>query len=194
MRRPAVALLLMPIVLLGLAACGGGSDDDDPTPTSAPAETAEPTSSEPSESIRSVDLESAPVVSTFIDETGGTYVQANVLYADITGDGVEDAVIPVSSGGTLGDVAFMVATLEGEDDVAEALSIDAREFGVSVRIEDGKLVTVEPVPGPDDPECCPSQIRTTTYAGDGGTGLTEESSVVEDNPAGGIKSPSPVED
>ena len=57
-------------------------------------------------------------------------------------------------------------------------------------IEDEKLVSVEPVPGPDDPECCPSQIRTTTYAGDGGTGLTQESSVVGENPAGGAKTPS----
>jgi len=51
-------------------------------------------------------------------------------------------------------------------------------------------VSIQPVPGPDDPECCPSQLRTTTYAGDGGSGLTEESSVVEDNPAGGVKTPS----
>ena len=187
-------LLAMPIVLLAFAACGGGSDDDDPTSAPSPAATSEPTSDEPSDAIRSVDLQNAAVVSGFVDEIGGTYVQANVLYADVTGDAVEDAVIPLSSGGTLGDVAFIVATLEGEDDVAEALAIDAREFGVSVRIEDGKLIATEPVPGPDDPECCPSQVRTTTYAGDGRTGLTVESSVVEGNPAGGVKSPSPVEE
>ena len=112
-RLPAATLTMMlPVMLVTAAACGGGSyDDDDPTATSAPAETAEPTSSEPSGAIRGVNLESAPVVASFIDEIGGTFVQANVLYADVTGDNVEDATIPVSSGGTLGDIGFIVVTL-----------------------------------------------------------------------------------
>ena len=75
------------------------------------------------------------------------------------------------------------------DDVVEVLKVDAREFGIAANIEDGALVTTEPVPGPDDPECCPSQIKTTTYVGDGGSSLTELSSVVEPNPAGGAKTP-----
>jgi hypothetical protein len=186
-RLPAAALLVA--IALAVAACGGGSDDnDDPTPTSAPIETTEPTSG-PSDAIRSVELQSAPAVAGFIDEIGGTYVQGNVLYADVTGDGAEDAVIPLSSGGTLGDVGFIVASLSG-DQVEGTLSVDAREFGVAVSIgEDGKLVSVEPVPGPDDPECCPSQVRTTIYAGDGDRGLTVESSEITANPAGGPKTP-----
>jgi hypothetical protein len=203
MRRlcAAALTLMLPLMLVTAAACDGGSDDDDePTATSSPAETAEPTSNGASGEIRSVDLESAPAVDAFIEELGGTYEQSSVLYADVTGDDIEDATIPVSSGGTLGDIGFIVVTLDdgdeadGEASVSEALSVDAREYGVSVSIEDGKLVSVEPVPGPDDPECCPSQIRTTTYEGDGGTGLTEESSVVEENPEGGVKTPTTDED
>jgi hypothetical protein len=184
MRRLPAALLVS--LALAIAACGGGSDDDDdPTATLPPVETAAPTAAGPSDAIRSLDLEQADAVQAFAAEIGGTYVQTNVLYADVTGDDVEDAVVPLSSGGSLGDVAFIVVTLEGETGVAEVLRHDAREFGVSVRIDDGRLVAVEPVPGPDDPFCCPSQIRTTTWVGDGGTGLTEESSVVEDNPPDG---------
>ena len=188
-RIPAV-LLLIPLVLT-IVACGAGSEDDS-TPT-APAATAEPTSDAPYDEIRSIDLESTPAVQEFLGEIGGTYVQDNVLYADVTGDNVEDAVAPLSSGGTLGDIAFIVVTAEG-DDVTATLAVDAREFGISVRIEDGKLVTVEPSPGPDDPNCCPSQIRTTTYVGDGGTGLVEESSIVGENPAGGAKTPAAEEE
>jgi hypothetical protein len=184
MRILAAAMVIS--LALSTAACGGGSDDDAPTATLAPVETSEPTTALPSDAIRSLNLDDAASVQEFASEIGGTYVQANVLYADVTGDEVEDAIVPLSSDGSLGDVGFIVVTLEGEGDVVEALRYDAREFGVSARIEDGKLVAVEPVPGPDDPFCCPSQIRTTTWVGDGGAGLTEESSVVEDQPANGV--------
>jgi hypothetical protein len=174
--------MLLPL-LISLAACGGGDDDDGVTPTAVPAATAVSTTGVPSDEIRSVDLERASVVETYASEIGGTYVQANVLYADVTGDGVEDAVIPLSSGGTLGNVALLVVTPDGSG-VLEVLRVDAREFGVTASVDDGALVTVEPVPGPDDPLCCPSQIRTTTYAGDGSVGLVEESSIVAPNTAG----------
>lgn len=188
MRHISAAVLI--VLTLALAACGGGGDDDDdPTPTLAPIATAEPTEIVPSDEIRSIDLESEPAIASFIDEMNGTYVQTNVLYADVTGDGVEEAVVPLSSDGTLGDVALIVVTPDGEG-VSEILAVDAREFGIAARVDDGTLVTTEPVPGPDDPFCCPSQIRTTTYAGDGGTGLTEASSVVAPNPS---SEPTPAE-
>jgi hypothetical protein len=187
LRVPAAALLFTLVV--SFAACGGGSDDDDPTPTTEPAATAEPTSGAPSDAIRSIDLESTQAVQDFVAEIGGTYVQANVLYADLTDDNIEDAVVPLSSDGTLGDVGFIVVTPEGDDDASELLSVDASEFGVSVGIEGGKLVTVEPVPGPDDPNCCPSQIKTTIYAWDGDE-LAVESETTAENPAGGAKTPS----
>ncbi len=185
---PAALLFVFAIMIV---ACGGGSDDD-AKPT-APVATAEPTSGAPSDEIRSIDLEGTAAVQEFLGEIGGTYVQDNVLYADVTGDNVEDAVAPLASGGTLGDVAFIVVS-PADGGVTEVLSVDAREFGISVGIEGGKLVTGEPVPGPDDPNCCPSQIRTTTYVGDGGTGLAEDSSTVGENPAGGAKTPSMEDD
>jgi hypothetical protein len=177
---------------MAFAACDGGGDDgDDPTTVPTSAATAEPTAAGPSDAIREIDLESEPAVQSVVDEMGGTYEQANILYADVTGDGVEDAIVPLSSGGTLGDVALIVVALAG-DGVEEILTVDAREFGITANVVDDALVTYEPVPGPDDPFCCPSQVRTTTYAGDGATGLTVESEVV--GPPDGASTPPVGED
>ena len=108
--------------------------------------------------------------------TDGLYVQDNVLYADLTDDGEEEAVVPISSGGTLGDVGFVVLT-ESEGALEALLTATPQAGGVSVNIEDGRVVAVEAAPGPDDPECCPSQLRTTVYAWDGEELAVESSTV-----------------
>jgi hypothetical protein len=187
MRYIGMALLIA--LAATLFACGGGGDDESPTNTPSPAATSEPTPGNPSDEIRSIDLANAPAVERATTETGGTFDQTSVLYADVTGDDIEDAIVPLSSGGTLGNVALIVLTLDGAG-VSEELRVEANN-GIVATVEDGHLVTTEPVPGVDDPECCPSQIRTTTYAGDGGTGLTQLSSVVE--PAGSGITPEPTE-
>jgi hypothetical protein len=174
-RRPAVALMVaLPLLL---AACDGddGGGDTPTTTVETPGTTAEATL--PPEGIRALDLRSSEAVQDLLDVTGGLYVQDNVLYTDLTGDGDEEAVVPVSSGGTLGDVGFIVLT-EAEGALEALLTATPQTGGVSVVVVDGKVFAVEAVPGPDDPECCPSQLRTTVYAWDGEE-LAVESSTVE---------------
>ncbi len=190
LRGSAVALLVLAATF---SACRGGGGDDDATPTSS-AETpdataaASPAPRTPSSEIRSLDLEGADAVQALLDATGGTYVQDSVLYADLTDDGAEEAVVPVSSGGTLGDVAFIVLVL-GDDDIEALLTVTADGGrGVSVSIEDGKVIAIEPAPGADDPECCPSQLFRRVYAWDG-SALKLESGGVFDNPDIGDKTP-----
>jgi hypothetical protein len=168
------------------AGCGGGGDDGaEPTHTAAVSETPAPEASETpanASAIRAADLEGAAPVQDFADVTGGTFEQANVLYADVTDDGIEEAVVPLSSGGTLGDVGFVVLRLAA-DDLEAILTVTPQEGdGISVNIGDGTLVAVEPVPGPDDPECCPSQLRTTIYAWDGEALVVESSEVAPATP------------
>jgi hypothetical protein len=181
------------VVVLGIAvcafatACDGGGDDDDATATQPPGAT-EPASSPttPPEGIRALDLQSSEPVQDLIDVTGGLYVQDNVLYADLTEDGEEEAVVPLSSGGTLGDVGFLVLTLDAG--AIEPLLTVTPEIGegIAVSLSGGQLTAVEPVRGPDDPECCPSSLRTTIYAWDGDE-LAVESSNTE--PAATAKTP-----
>lgn len=113
--------------------------------------------------------------------------QAAVLYADVTGDGADEAIVPVSSGGTLGNIGFLVLTPAGAGTQTLLQVFPEDQRGLAVALEAGKIVMTQPVPGPDDPNCCPSMLRRTTYAYNG-SALAIESVQTEQNPAGGAKS------
>jgi len=184
------------VLALFAFACDGG--DDDPDATSTPGEpTRVPATSTPAAEptinsiIRELDLSALPDVEALIADTGGQFVQTNVLYADLTDDRIEEAVVPLASGGTIGIVAFVVLTPEG-DTATALLAETAGGGGMAVELdENGELVQVEPVPGPDDPECCPSMLRRTTY-GWNGSALAIADVTTEPNPNLGNKTPSPV--
>ena len=196
-RSPLILTLTAALAMLAAAGCRSSSGSK--TPTSAPTTvlTAVATSSRPPVStpeptvdsrIRGIDLAKSTDVASLLADTGGQFVAREVLYADLTGDGVEDAVVPADSGGTLGDIGFVVLTPDGP-----GVKLLLREFpqgvdtaGLAVRIEDGKLIMTQPVPGPDDPECCPSQLRETTYDWAGGE-LKAGAARTFPNPSGGIK-------
>lgn len=152
-------------------ACNGG-DDADPTatagvPTEAPSTSTPDPEPTVDSIIRELDLAAVPEVAALVTDTGGEIVQANVLYADLTEDSIEEALVPLASGGTSGMVAFVVLTPEG-DGARVLLTETAGVNGLAVGVnDDGTLEMVEPVPGVDDPECCPSMLRRTTYAWNG---------------------------
>jgi hypothetical protein len=64
--------------------------------------------------IREIDLAKVADVEAVVAGTGGQFLQANVIYADLTEDGSDEAIVPISSGGTMGDVAFLVLTPAGD--------------------------------------------------------------------------------
>ena len=182
--------VVLAAVAVAAVACGGGGDDDDSTPT-RPVPTSDatvaatvPAIPTPSGEIRSIDLQSEPDVAELLTETGGEYVQDDVLYADLTGDGIEEAIVPVSSGGTLGSVAFIVLTPTGDSTFTLLVQQPTDTKGLAIGIEGSNLVQLEPVFGPDDPECCPSMLRKTIY-GWNGDALAIESVETEENPGSG---------
>ena len=195
-RRRATPLLVLGALLaaFSLSACGGGTSSSS-TPTTGPAATVQPSAPANTPAavgtidsrIRGVDLAETDPVKQLVSATGGQFVASSVIYADLTGDGVEEAVVPIASGGTMGDIAYVVLTPDGSG--VKALPMDkgtTASGGVAVSVVGGKLVDTRPVFGPTDPNCCPSQLKKTTYAWDGSK-LAQASSETVDNPDAGVK-------
>jgi hypothetical protein len=161
MRPDVRAALAAPLLLVALliGACGSGAGEEGaPSPTPSPVATAETY-----EDIQDVDFARAPEVKDLL-AGGGEILPETVVYADLTDDGQDEAVVPISSGGTAGDIAFAVFTLH--DGVLDELL--ARAPGqVAVAVEDGQLIETQPIYGPNDPNCCPSQLKNIYYRWDG---------------------------
>jgi hypothetical protein len=193
-RLLAAALIAFTLTLTFTACDGDGGDGDEPTPRTSATSDAGRTPTEeqtttPSEAdaIRDVDLDDVDEVVAIQEETSGTFVQEDVIYADVTDDGVEEAIVPISSEGTLGDVGFVVLTPDDEDGARVLLrEVPPGGRGIAVTVEDGKIVTVESVPGPDDAECCPSMLQRTVY-GWNGAALALETQTTEPNPDANVK-------
>jgi hypothetical protein len=159
-------LFLIPFIL-GLAfmlGCGSGAEDESagtPTPKPLPDDAT---------AIRAVDFEQAPDTQSLLQQLGTGRVAVDaVLFADITGDQREEAIVPVTSDGTLGNIAYLVLTL----DSGAPRSILTRTMdrttasGLVMEIEHGTLTETAGVYGAEDPFCCPSELRTTTFRWDG---------------------------
>lgn len=170
----ALPLALLPLSALA-AACDGGGADDEATPTVSPAATvaemtATPTqavataTATPPPDIQQEDLTEQPGLRDFLASAGGEVDPDRNIYVDLTGDGVDEAVVPVSSGGEGGDIAVFVFGY-GADGLQLLLQAESRR--ISAAVEGGQLVTAEPVYGPGDPFGDPSQLLRRYYRWNG---------------------------
>jgi hypothetical protein len=95
-------------------------------------------------------------------------------FVDVTGDGRQDALIVVSTGGAAGAVALYVFSTHGRDTTGgdedqAALKVVFRLqslFGASLRINGTTLSVLEPRYAKGDDLCCPDQLRERDYAFD----------------------------
>ncbi len=168
----AAALLLSLATAAGGCSSNGGKSGGTATPkatatvpvevTSTPAPAETPT---PAPDIRQQDLSRLPAVSAFIATAGGQVDTAAVVYADVTGDGVDDAVVPISSGGEGGDIALFVFGY-GPGGLNELLRLKP-SMRFTARVTNGALQVDEAQLAPGDPMCCPSQLQRTTYRWNG---------------------------
>lgn len=163
--RP-VLLYIVIVLILAVAfsiACG---DADVPSPTLD----ANATPPADATAIRGVPLAGDAAVAGLLRRVGGGKLASEgVVYADLTGDLREEAVVPIASGGTLGNVAYVVLTLRNG---ATAAILDrtmerSSAGGLRFAIEEGRLVETAGEFGPDDPFCCPSVLRKTFFRWDG---------------------------
>jgi hypothetical protein len=162
-----------------LTACNDGEPGpfaDTPTvPVTDDFDGASPTPDD----LQGVDFSAVTEVREFITVNGGEVDRDEIVFVDLTEDGVDEAIVPVSSGGTLGTLAVFVFTADegGVRPVLQAAPLGTG--GIAFSIEDGVLVTTEGVYGPDDPQCCPSQLVRRSYAWNGETLVVDEEETVD---------------
>jgi hypothetical protein len=165
LRRPTVFFLTaLAILAAAVLACGDGG---------ASSAKSTPTPRDPS-AIRRVDLTKDPSVINTLRQLGsGEVAVREVLYADLTADGEDEAIVPVTSNGTVGNIAYVVLTMQKD---APAVILTRRlERGsagglkMTVDTATGRSVLVETAAeyGPEDALCCPSVLRRTTFRWDG---------------------------
>jgi hypothetical protein len=163
MGRTAGFFALLLVTALLIAGCGekDNAKESTPSPILEPTVTAEAASD-----ISGVDFSQVPAVETLLEDSGGRLVPEEIVFADLTGDGVDEAVVPISSGGSGGDIAYSVFSERGGN-LEELLQVKPEAGRVTAAVEDGVLVETQPVYAPEDPLCCPSQLRRTYYRWDG---------------------------
>lgn len=184
MRRSFPAIFACAAALLATACTRDGAGEPTPASPGSPSVSVTAVTQPP---IFDVDFATAPDVADFTARAGGEVEQDAIIFADLTGDGEEEAIVPISSGGTAGDIAYFVYTMR-EGDLTLLLSVVPESGRIQVELDpEGRLVDREPVYGPDDPECCPSRVRTRVYEWDGERLRVAAES---EEPAGGAKTPS----
>jgi hypothetical protein len=175
------------------AACSGSGAKKTPTAASTatlapPQATATIDITQP-QAIRSIDVTTAGEVRLLEVQSAGARADISlVIYGDLTGDGVEEAVVPLALGGRTSEVGFVALKLDSSSPgrVKGIYSGLATGGAISLRIEGGKLIETQGVASADDPECCPSTLRVTTL-GWNGSALVVESTNTIPNPSGGLK-------
>lgn len=162
-RAGSIAALALLAGLLALAvAC---SDSNDAGKTPAATETA-PAVATGAPDIRQEDLTQQPDLQQFLQDSGGEVDNGRIMYADLTEDGVEEAVVPVGSGGEGGDIAvFVYGYASGA--LRELLQVLPEDQRLAATVEAGVLSVSDPVYAEGDPRCCPSQLKVKTYGWDG---------------------------
>jgi hypothetical protein len=162
---------------LWLAAC---NEEDAPRGTAGP----QPTPADAT-AIRSVDFTQNAEVQRLLSLAGsGRLEPGTVVYGDVTGDLREDAIVPIASGGTLGNIAYLVFVPSGGSaDLVLSRTLDRSSAGgLKMAIEDGRLVESAAVYAPTDPLCCPSALRLTTFRWDGSRLQVEREVQVQQTP------------
>ena len=119
--------------------------------------------------VKDVDLSKLPEIASFAATSGGSIAAKDALYADLTHDGQDEALISVESSGTFGTLGYFVVTVESGWPLVihRGTTSQLSQNGLRVQIEDGRLVEIAGIYGPSDPYCCPSLLERTYYAWDG---------------------------
>ncbi|MBN9392052.1 MAG: hypothetical protein J0I20_28705 [Chloroflexi bacterium] len=84
----------------------------------------------------------------------------HIVYVDVDKDGQEEAAIPLISGGTAGNIGFL---LYHQAQPAPKLTGWQEGYKQGISVVDGKLVSTDALYSGFEPNCCPSGYETRTY-------------------------------
>ena len=157
--RPPVAAMEPPLAVVGPA----------PQVETQPVVTAPPPAiAAVGRGIRSVDFAGLPLLQALSGRLAGRVDKAAITFADLTGDGSEDAIVPITSDGTFGNLAVVVFTEKDGAPQAVLTRLAGRERrGLILVFERGVLTETSGLYGPFDANCCPSQLVKTYFRWDG---------------------------
>lgn len=150
-----------------------------PPPTQPPVATAPPTATAAAD-IHATDWPRVVAGLLRADGAvaGGSVDPASVQYADLTGDGVDEAIVPVTANGSAGTIGYYVFGMHGGQPVP---LLTRRGPDITVTVAGGRLVDTVADYAQGDPLCCPSQLRRTMFAWNG-TALVQAGTEVVPNP------------
>ena len=180
MRSRVTPVLLLALVLVFAAgiSCGGEKSS---SVTNTPQAVSSPVVTPPAD-LRMLDLTNQADVRAFAQRLGGEVDPQEIMYADLTGDGLDEAIVPVSSGGTQGDFGFIV--MGYVDGKLKALLSEAPAEGeVRVAVTNSQLVETLPVYESLDQPQFPSKVKNIYYTWDGSRFVVDhEETVPNPNP------------
>lgn len=90
----------------------------------------------------------------------------HIVYVDVDRDGQEEAAIPLNSGGTAGNIGFLLYHLA--QPAAPKLTGWQEGYKQGISAVDGRLVSTDALYSGFEPNCCPSGYETRTYGMNGG--------------------------
>ena len=109
---------------------------------------------------------------------GSAFVDRSIVFADLTGDDKDDAVVRVQSGGAAGAVAVYVFSTEG----GRSLRVRYRAQKLtqaSVAVRDGALSFRSAEYDAGDELCCPAQVVETELKWERGRFVVESKRVLD---------------
>lgn len=93
---------------------------------------------------------------------GSVFVEKAIVFVDLTGDGKDDAVVRVQSGGAGGAVAVYVFSTDGpRDDQLRAVYRSQKLTRASTTVRDDVLFVRSAAYAPGDDLCCPTRLVET---------------------------------
>jgi hypothetical protein len=98
--------------------------------------------------------------------TGAGFVDPRSGFVDVTGDGRQDALVLVSTGGAAGSVALYVLSTHGQTGDKTTLKAIFRLqslYRATLRLSGTTVSVLEPHWSPGDDLCCPRKLRERDY-------------------------------